>query len=375
MYPTPASTGSRESPVSQPTPPIVQQSPQPASQQAFPPTTFQQASPQTGADAFNDVSTDEAQRASFTLEDMALFHHWTLSTSRTFVNSPDADNLWQTVFPEIAYQHSYVMHGILSIAALHITHLRPTDRHVHLRKATHHHMQALSGFREDIQFIGPHNANALFVNSTLLFLYAFLTFGKTYDEAAGEDVMRTSRILGADWIPLVRGIQAVLSPVYEQIKGGPLCSTLKFHRWDETDPDEQPSPDDAQMLRIREMWQGDSNATIYNETLESLRRVSAWVWNFHNASAEDQSLWGYNREWSAPFMWLAIVPKEYFVLQRQRQPLALLIFAYFGAFLQRLDKQWWTENCGKSIVRVIDDILGPYWNEWMEWPLHVVGLR
>jgi predicted alpha/beta hydrolase len=76
-----------------------------------------------------------------------------------------------------------------------------------------------------------------------------------------------------------------------------------------------------------------------------------------------------------PFIWLSVVPKEYFKLQRQRQPLALLIFAYFGALLEQLHRDWWTDSCGKSIVGVVDDCLGSYWAEWMEWPKQAVNQR
>jgi hypothetical protein len=69
------------------------------------------------------------------------------------------------------------------------------------------------------------------------------------------------------------------------------------------------------------------------------------------------------------------VPKEYFRLQQQRQPLALLIFAYFGALLEQLQQYWWADSCGESIVSVIDDCLGPYWAEWMDWPKQVVKHR
>ena len=74
-----------------------------------------------------------------------------------------------------------------------------------------------------------------------------------------------------------------------------------------------------------------------------------------------------------PFVWLSVVPKEYFKLQRQRQPLALLIFAYFGALLEQILQDWWTDSCGKSIVDVVDDCLGSYWAEWMAWPKQVVN--
>ncbi|KAF2848589.1 hypothetical protein T440DRAFT_470186 [Plenodomus tracheiphilus IPT5] len=316
-----------------------------------------------------------SSQSSFELGDMALLHHWSLKTSLSIVNCPQQSHLWQMIFPQIAFRHSYMMHGILSLAALHLTYLYPPDRQMYLHRATHHHTLALSGFREDINRITPSNADGLFGTATLLFFHAFLTFGKAYndnDEMATSS-NRTSRILGIEWIPLTRGIQAVLTPTYAHVKKGPLSSTLDLKHWAEIDPDENPGPDDVYLLRIRETWADDENASVYDETLHLLRRAGAWVAHFESLDAKSQSAWGHNRDWSAPFIWLSMAPERFLTLQRQRQPVALLVFAYFGILLQRLDRYWWTEGCGRSIIVVIDDILGPFWSTWMEWPMHVVG--
>jgi hypothetical protein len=297
-------------------------------------------------------------------------------TSRSILNTPQLDHFWQKVFPEIAFKHSYVMHSILSVAALHVTYLRPLNRPVHLCDAAHHHVLALSGFREAINFIGPHNSDGLFASVTLTFFYAFLTFGKLYDEYNKDDnpTAHTSRILGAEWIPLIRGIEAVLHPVYDYVRVGPLHALLGLGNWEELDPDTQPGPGDGSMLRLREIWTSDENAKLYDETLRLLRKTSVWMMQFQDMQGNRLSEQAYNRDWSGPFTWLCLVPDKYFVLQQQRQPSALVLFAHFGALLQSLNGYWWMEGCGKSIVSVVDDCLGPYWTPWIEWPKQVVGL-
>lgn len=268
------------------------------------------------------------------------------------------------------------MHSILSISALHVTHLCPPNSHVYLLTAAHHHALALSGFREGINSIGPNNSNALFATATLTFFYAFLTFGKLYTNNSEDPstIAHTSRVLGAEWIPLVRGLEAVLHPVYDHVRVGPLHSLLGLGNWDELNPDTQPGPGDENLLRLREVWASDSNAEVYNKTLHLLRKTSTWMMQFQNMQGDQLSEWGYNRDLSGPFMWLFLVSEEYFVLLQQRQPLALILFAHFGALLQYLNEYWWMEGCGKSIVSVVDGCLGPYWTPWMEWPKQVVGL-
>jgi hypothetical protein len=218
------------------------------------------------------------------------------------VNSPKVDYLWQTVFPEIAYEHSYVMQGLLSLAALHVAYLHPAGRRTHLHIAAHHHTLALSGLREDMNSICPENADAVFASATLMFLYAFTTFSKLSDEIEedGADTgVRKSRILGADWIPLVHGVHVVIGPTYEYLQAGPLRSTLSVQHWDDVDPDVHPAPDDAHILKIKETWQDDDNKEVYDRTLHMLRKASASISHFQSLPDDAQDEWGYNRDWSA----------------------------------------------------------------------------
>ncbi|PSN58923.1 hypothetical protein BS50DRAFT_538129 [Corynespora cassiicola Philippines] len=314
--------------------------------------------------------------AYFKLKDMALLHHWSLSTSLSMIKSPPLNHFWQKVFPEIAFHHAYVMHSILSIAALHVTYLCTSNRHEHICYASHHNTLALRSFREGINSLGPDNSDALFASATLAFFYAFVRLGRLY-EGDGEDdgpASRTSRILGAEWIPLVRGMEAVLHPVYDYVRTGPLRSLLGLGNFFEIDPDAQPGPDDEALLQLQEVWASDEKSQVYDDTLHLMRRTSAWMVQFRTASDDQLSEWGYNREWSGPFAWLFLASERYFVLLQQRQPPALVLFAYFGALIQRLNGYWWADGCGKSIVSAVAECLGPYWSSWLQWPKEFVGL-
>jgi len=270
------------------------------------------------------------------------------------------------------------MHAILSLAALHETYQDPLNQQSSLYEAELHHTKALQGFREAINDIGSHNADALFTSAVLSFIYAFTTFGKLRSAQDGETLSfsaRTSRVLGTEWIPLARGVKTILEPVYEHVRKGPLCPILSIENWDELDVETHVSGSDAYMLRLREIWEGDENAEVYDQTVHLLRKCAAWMSQFQiQGPQQEGSKWGYNRAWSGPFIWLALSPERYFVLQQQRQPAALVLFAYFGVLLLQLEAYWWMEGCGKSIIGVVSECLGPYWSPYMEWPKQMGGL-
>lgn len=221
-------------------------------------------------------------------------------TSRTIINSPKMDYVFHNIFPEFAYSHAYMMHGLISLTALHIAYLRPDDRRANLHLAAHHHTLALKGFRNAIDFMNPGNAEALFATASLIFMYSFSTFSKLSDSLEQNDLAgRTSRVLGEEWIPMTLGVYTVISPGYEEIKSGPLHLVLQVNSWDEMDPDMQPSPDDARLLRLKEIWQNDENNEIYDKTLHLLRKTFAWVALFQSLDDDAREEWGYNRDWSA----------------------------------------------------------------------------
>lgn len=312
----------------------------------------------------------------FDLKDMELLHHWNLVTSESMVESPSSAEVWRIHFPRIAFQHPYVMHSLLSIAALHVAYLNPSRRHSSIIDAGCHHAKALEGFHEAINHIGADNGDAVFATATLLFFHAFITLSQLqhdFDQQLGG-CSRVSRILGAEWIPLLRGVGAVLPPVLEHVRRGPLSSLISLGNWEAINPNDTPTADDERLRGIGQLWKDDKHAEVYETTLNLLRQFWAWMVQLKNSGGNDSGECGYHGIGSGPFMWLFIAPEKFFDLQRQRQPAALVLFAHFGALLQKLDEYWWAEGCGKTIVSAIDDCLGSYWEPWTRWPKEVVGL-
>jgi hypothetical protein len=335
-----------------------------------------------GPEDYTSVSSNSASAAEgvsevlFELNDMALLHHWITVGGHSILNTHGVDHFWHSVMPLIGFKYSYVIHSLLSISALHIAHTSPSDRSNTFRIAIQHRSRALDGFMEDLSNLGPENSSALFATATLTFLYAFISFSKMFDEVQIDRRARTTRILGAEWIPLARGTAAVLEPVYEYVREGPLRSFLDLHNFTDLDPtdDIHTSAYSNRLLQIQEIWAADEHAEVYNEALLMLRKCSAWMAQFDSMDHDVETSMGYNRSHSGPFIWLFDVPEKYLVLQQQRQPFALIIFAHYGVMLHRLDSHWWAEGCGQSIVGAVDESLGPYWSPWLDWPKEAVGL-
>ncbi|KAK4457260.1 hypothetical protein QBC42DRAFT_279513 [Cladorrhinum samala] len=210
----------------------------------------------------------------------------------------------------------------------------------------------------------------------MIYVFGFLTQrgGKGPIAGTGSSSMsRKDLVLGVEWIPMIRGIEAVLYPTHEFLRFGRMQVILSLGNWDELEPPAVPDPGpDECLFNTREMWKDSGDAETYDRALHTLRRCWMFIRQFDMMDAATLAKWGYNRAWSGSLMFIHFAPDAYFTLLHQRQPPALVLFAYFGAFLHGITDYWFMEGLGKEIVEVVADLVGPYWRPWIAWPLRVV---
>jgi hypothetical protein len=249
------------------------------------------------------------------VDDLPLLHHWILSTSRSISESPSFDAYWQTAFPQIGFRYSFVLHGILSVAALHLASLHASDKKQHVVDAAHHHNIALQGFREQVTQLSEDNSDALFACASLNVLYVFGMSAQHHgkQESVADPATRRAQILGAEWIPMIRGVEAVLISVYNRIHLGSLSPIFEVGNWEEVDPDIGSPDEDHHMRLVREIWASTGGDEVFDETLHLLRKCCSYVHQFSTTGAHELSVCGPRRVWSGHLFWVHFAPNEYFV--------------------------------------------------------------
>jgi hypothetical protein len=313
----------------------------------------------------------------FTMDDLSLLHHWTLSTSLSISESDTFDTYWQSMFPQMALDYPHMMHGILSVAALHLAHQHPESAEEYLVTAAQHHNIALRGFHDTVGRLDDQNSDALFACSNLNVLYVLRNSVERYNVGSPtrNSSDRISQALGAEWIPMIRGVEAVLASVYERVLQGPLKAMLYVGNWDDIDPGTSSSPEETHLRKVSEIWSGGNGDAVYDGALYFLRKCNAYVRQFSVPPACEREGREENRRvWSGLLFWFHYAPDEYFLRLQQRQPVALVLFAHFGAIFYGARGFWFVGDCGRNIVKVVDELLGDYWNSALEWPKETVGL-
>ncbi|OHW97542.1 fungal specific transcription factor-like protein [Colletotrichum incanum] len=306
--------------------------------------------------ALNATPASVVESPAFGIRDLALLHHWTVSTSVDIYKTPGPDALWQVVFPQIGFEYPFVAHAILSLAALHMAYIDGSYNSSHVTEAIQHHETALAGFHNVVRNFTSEKSEALLAWSLLNILYVF-SISKQLAAGAERDspLARKDRVLA--------------------LRDGRMSPMLDLGNWNELDLDHAVSDVvDIELCRTRSAWENGSHAETYEQTLQILRICRMYMLQFDSMNTRTLEQWGSNRAWAAPLAVIHFAPQQYFTLLHQRQPSALVLFSYFGAFLQTLDDFWFLEGWGRDIVEVIDELLGSYWRPSIQWPLQVVGL-
>ena len=77
--------------------------------------------------------------AGFSFIDFEILHHFTVSTCFTLSSEPLVRNTLRVTLPQIGFANDYVLHAILSVAALHLSHCKTENSAFYISHAMQHH--------------------------------------------------------------------------------------------------------------------------------------------------------------------------------------------------------------------------------------------
>ena len=305
------------------------------------------------------------------VSDLRLLYQWLTSTSATLAASREAEGYWRDAFPQIGFAHDFVMQAILSLAAMHLAYLHPHERPLFLHTAMHQNALAVRGMRDSIDRLDKDVADAVFVAASMNIVYVLCAYGPIGNAGESEALNdRAHRLLSGDWISMVRGVEAVLSPVYDLLRKGALAHMLDISAWESADPDTICAPGDEHFCHLQAAWCEDNERDMYTAELQRLRKCHAYMHELIAPSAQPRC----NGLSSGPIIWLHFCSETFLRrLYERRQP-ALLLYAYFGALWHSMDGLWFAKGWAKDIIVTTSEIMGGAWAGWLAWPREVVKL-
>ncbi|KAL3465065.1 hypothetical protein BJX64DRAFT_297802 [Aspergillus heterothallicus] len=308
------------------------------------------------------------------IDELELMHHFATETYATLCVSTSESRTWQVLVPRLALKHRYLMHGILSLAALHIAAVRDPPGETarpYVDAGLEYHSRSLEPFRIAVGDLSAENAEAAFaqavVTTAISLAVPQVTGGggarKQEEEGEGEEKEEEEVVGGSGAAGPPRMTDHILT-IFELLQGVKKILTLG-----------KPYIS-LQLFSQGSFWRKDSPGILDVETDDAFARLSALNESttapLHPEQARvNAEVINYLRHCFAKFAcapepdpapvlaWLGAVDLGFVESVRRRESASLLVLSYWGILLMSLDgNRWWARGAGRALMKELMEDLG-----------------
>ncbi|GAM43205.1 hypothetical protein TCE0_047r17820 [Talaromyces pinophilus] len=291
-------------------------------------------------------------------ERLRLMHHYTLHTAKTLAEiSIPADRdqtIWHNFAVELALENDLMLHGLLSLSALHLA-LSGISKPRHTILAIHHHDLGLALFRPYLTNTTAlaQNYESIFGFTCVVMLYAF-------------GIQRCSEST-ANTIEKVHQILTLISNSRPITKSH--MQALRHSRWSiMMMPEPYPTlderlPDEMEAMLAKLLQRASITATTFSQAETYFAVIQGLRYVLILTSTP-----------RPPHVTLVIFPMlspaKYWDMILNHDPLALAVLANYAVTIHRLRHSIWLEGWGKEMVDAVHAILAPEWHDCIEWAVN-----
>ncbi|KAL4746214.1 hypothetical protein BDW72DRAFT_210613 [Aspergillus terricola var. indicus] len=312
----------------------------------------------------------------FSATDMALFHH--LISSKDLGGS---NQMAISQFTRLGFSFHYVLHLLLAISAFHLArhggdnHLSQITGHSgdYLAEGERHYSLAVGIVAAQIPCLGKENGLALYAAALLIFLCSIAKGPQPREYLAFRDDGQ------AGSLSLFMGIRTVL----ETCTGSFAIDASVMHAADHKDPSSHGktkfNKSWARNSAVSERYSSElSHLSQILLTLPSDRDAASYHQVFQRLQYIFQSLYGPNSMvnelelWPMIFGWLYTLPDAFLTALQSREPISLVLFAFFVMLLKELDSPWFLRDWPEHILMGIFHNLDASHQPFICWPMEVL---
>lgn len=294
------------------------------------------------------------------LKNVELLHHY-VSVACLTIGTAKNMHVWQVSIPRLALSHEFLMQGLLSISALHLSTLQPA-RHIELiRQATMAEHKALPSYRQFVSDNKPDKIHAVFAFAGFLVPY-LLSVSGWLDTPVGRIPSHDDPL--PHWFYVLRGLVSMCAQSWFELANGPF-SPLLVRTIAPVDCNR--NPDDVHLVNIYGLLEQNTRPTsedvktllLCRAALDELRRVAALPYS--PCKTLDTT--------AVVYIWPGSISEQFVLLLHQHRPEALVILAHYCVMLKRVNSCWYLKGVGSSMLIAIENALENEWRPWISWAL------
>ncbi|KFY32701.1 hypothetical protein V495_08822 [Pseudogymnoascus sp. VKM F-4514 (FW-929)] len=297
----------------------------------------------------------------FDMDDMALYHQFITETAAT-MGGP-----WVKEVPRLSISCDYLMHGMLSTAALHLAYLHPGQRGRYEFLSTQHRTLALGPFQQDLLSITPENCNQVLAFSGFMIIAQFAP--SCPPEALFPSPSSSLYKGPANWIVCLRGCSSIVTQARRYMISGPLEGLISQGMQASAlarEVTELPENEDFRSLQrisgeVLKLQSIKETTTV--DEMESYIAAISWLQGLLAASlTTTDSL--ISRIFSS--IWPTQVSDTFIRTLGEGRPPALIITAHYCLLLQRCYSCWYMEHRAYDLFKAIQQDLPTEWGPYIE---------
>lgn len=295
---------------------------------------------------------------------MRLLHHWTAKGYIAYhPNLARRSDLWQIDMIELGFEHTFLLHGILALSAVHkASLLPPTARQELLLQADAHISPALDTMRRYLQTPDEAISIPMFVLSSVFLTYNFGSVQEKPDNPIG---------CIHHCFMLLNGIKVVIGTHWDVIKDDKRMALMLENSSQETlaaldalAKDDQ-RPEILRLNGLTELVLDSQDKIACVEAINELHYIAVRV--PHLGLSRD--------EYPYLFLWAARLSNRFLELLSAHSPVACIITCHSAALLAQARAVWWVVKWPRWLLGATEQLLvaTPDLLDWLDWPRQVIN--
>ncbi|KAJ9134135.1 hypothetical protein NKR23_g10366 [Pleurostoma richardsiae] len=312
--------------------------------------------------------------AGLSVRDLELLHHFLVHTSSSLADDYEAQVLWQVTVPKLGFSHSFLLHNLLALSALHLATMDPERRDSHIARAEFHHIEGLRGLTTMMACLDGENAGIVGLSASLVCFYSFGVRPRpgeylVFSEDGGEP----------EWFSFLRGVRSVNQSA--ELLGSPGPTPANDDKGRRSPPVtlsslplRQPAYEEP-MERLREFVLDGTASSDEDEIQTYIAAVDSMASTFASVYLPREAL---SSSASKPFShlifaWLYLMSDSLACYMRERRPTALIILAHYAVLLKETECFWFMDGWAAHIVAGVAHDLPDEYKPLLDWPLEDIG--
>ncbi|KAJ0418669.1 hypothetical protein BJY00DRAFT_314819 [Aspergillus carlsbadensis] len=308
---------------------------------------------------------------------MALFHHL-MCSAELRASYPSA----QGHFTRLGFSFHYLLHLLLAFSAFHLSRNHEAKTRLNQivgyevdchAEGERHYSTAVRAVAEELPLLSKDNGLALFASAVFVFICSIARGPQDGEFLA----FRTDGQAGS--LSLFMGVRSILETCTTK-----LCIDASVVYSDESTesaahsnkPSAKQSPRNAKVRReyttqlehlnlLLDTLDPSLDTASYHQTFERLRHAYHLLYR-PDCITTDRELW------PVIFAWLYTLPDPFLLALQHREPVSLVIFAFFAVLLKELDSTWFIAQWPEHVMQGILSTLDTRYRRHISWPMEVV---